>query len=52
MVSPALELILAEVFAPWGALVLADRAYDSNPLRNELGGDGLYSVPYRSTTLG
>jgi transposase len=37
---PALASIPAGVLVPWDVPVLADRAYDSDPLRDELADDG------------
>lgn len=39
LAAPALAAI-PEVFVPWDVPVLADRAYDSDPLRDELAADG------------
>lgn len=40
LAAPALASVPTGVFVPWGVPVLADRAYDSDPLRDDLGADG------------
>jgi transposase len=45
---PALASIPEGVFVPWDVPVLADRAYDSDPLRDELAEDGyVLLAPHR-----
>ncbi len=45
---PALASIPEGVFVPWDVPVLADRAYDSDPLRDELADDGyVLLAPHR-----
>lgn len=40
LARPALEAVPAGVSVPWDVPVVADRAYDSDPLRAELASDG------------
>jgi transposase len=48
LAGPALASIPAGVRLRWGLPVVADRAYDSDPLRAELAGDGFTLVaPHR-----
>jgi transposase len=40
LARPALESVPASIEVPWDVPVLADRAYDSDPLREALAADG------------
>lgn len=48
LAGQALASVPDGVFVPWNVPVLADRAYDSDPLRDEMGEDGyVLLAPHR-----